>query len=330
MAQKEELSLGWRLRYGAEAALFFAFMALFKALPVDRASALGGAIGRHVLARTSANKRAQRNLEAALPERRAEHAAILTAMWDNLGRTVAEYPHLDAFRVGGPAPRITVVGREHIEAAQARGKGVIFISGHLANWEIMPITAADLGIEGGTVYRPVNNPHVDAWTVRQRTTNGPKACIAKGPQGTKRIFSLLRQRKAIFMLVDQKTNEGIAADFFGQMAMTTPAPALLALKLGAVLLPTSNVREHGAHFRVTIHPPLELPQTGDAERDVLTLTQTINDWVERVVRQTPSQWLWIHRRWPKRGDTPRTRRGKRTQALGGSDVGVEREGSSLS
>ncbi|MDE2464001.1 MAG: lysophospholipid acyltransferase family protein [Alphaproteobacteria bacterium] len=324
------LSLYWRLRYRAEAALFFAFMGIFRLLSVDAASALGGFIGRHLLAHTPIDARAQRNLEAAYPDKSpAELAAIRKEMWDNLGRTIAEYPHLDAFRMRGDQPRILVDGLEHVRWAQQTGKGIIFLSGHFANWEILPITAADYGLDGGMVYRPVNNPYVDAWTVAQRTRNGPKQCISKGVQGTRRIFSLLRQAKAIFILVDQKTNEGIPAQFFGRVAMTTPAPAVLALKVGAVLLPTTNERVDGAHFRVTVHPPIIPVASDDHDRDVLNLTQQINDVIEAVVRKRPSQWLWIHRRWPKAGDQPRSRRGRTAQALGGNGVGVDSDGSSL-
>ncbi len=330
-AASDNLSLGWRLRYGAEAALFFAFMGLFRILNVDMASALGGFIGRQILARTSVTRRARDNLIAAYPQMSAaERSAVIAGMWDNLGRTVAEYAHLDTFRVQGENPRIEVMHAERIERARATGKGVIFLSGHFANWEIMPIAAADLGLDGGTVYRPVNNPYVDRWMARQRTQNGPSEVISKGAHGTRRIFTLLRGGRCIFILVDQKTNEGIPADFFGRTAMTTPAPAVLALKIGAVLLPVSNERVNGAHFRVTVQEPIAFEATGDHDRDVLALTQKINDAIEACVRARPQQWLWIHRRWPKLGDKPRSRRGKEAQALGGSGVGVDSDGSSLS
>ncbi|MBU6473907.1 MAG: lysophospholipid acyltransferase family protein, partial [Alphaproteobacteria bacterium] len=230
----------------------------------------------------------------------------------------------------GENPRVEFVNRDLIEQAKASGKGVIFFSGHLANWEIMPVTTPELGVEGALVYRPVNNPYVDRWTSRQRTDNGPSEAISKGAQGTRRIFTLLRGGKGIFILVDQKTNEGIPAQFFGRMAMTTPAPAVLALRLGAVLMMITNERLNGAHFRVTAHEPIAFTPTGDHDRDVLALTQKINDGLEAVIRQRPSQWLWIHRRWPKMGDKPRSRRGREAQALGGSGVGVDSDGSSLS
>src|SRR6201999_3574032 len=132
--------------------------------------------------------------------------------------------------------------------------------------------ARQLGFEGGEVYRPPNNPYIDRWLVEQRIKNGPAAQIAKGPAGTRKIFTLLRRGEAIFLLTDQKTNEGIAAPFFGREAMTTPAPAMLALKLGSVLLPASNERLPGARFRMTIYPPLQYTPTGDQDRDVYALT----------------------------------------------------------
>jgi KDO2-lipid IV(A) lauroyltransferase len=101
------------------------------------------------------------------------------------------------------------------------------------------------------------------------------------------------------------------------------------LKLGALIVPASNERLNGSRFRVTLHPPVEFAPTGDSERDTLALTVEINKRLEELVRQRPSQWLWIHRRWPKPGDKPRTRRGLEAQALAGAGVRVERDGSSL-
>jgi KDO2-lipid IV(A) lauroyltransferase len=103
--------------------------------------------------------------------------------------------------------------------------------------------------------------------------------------------------------------------FFGRDAMTTPAPAALALKLDAVIVPISNERLDGARFRMTVHPMIAFEPSHDHARDVLALTTRINEAVERCVRYRPSQWLWIHRRWPKPGESPRSRRGREAQAL---------------
>jgi KDO2-lipid IV(A) lauroyltransferase len=309
MTAKASMPLGLRVRYALEAAVFFTGIGFFRLLGVTAASALGGFIGRNIFYRINGiMKRARENLRAAFPEKsEAEIETIIVEMCDNLGRTVAEYAHLDKFSAHGENPRLEVVNIEAAHAALAGGKGVLFFSGHFANWEMMPFVAAQLGFEGGEVYRPQNNPIVDRWLVAQRTKNGPKDQVAKGVQGTKRIFTLLRKGKAIFLLADQKTNEGIAAPFFGRDAMTTPAPAMLALKLGSILLPASNERLPGPRFRMTIHPPVSITPTGDHDRDVYLLTCAISDAIEKAVRARPSQWLWIHRRWPTARDQDKIR-----------------------
>ena len=289
-----------RLRYLAEAAPFYLFMGLFRLLGIDAASAVGGFIGRHVFYRiTPVTDRARENLGASYPEmKQAEIETIIREMCDNLGRTVAEYPHLDKLTPRGTNPRLQIEGKEIADAEIARGKGVMFISGHFANWEAMPVTATQLGYEGGLVYRPPNNPYVDRFISRMRANAGPQIQISKGAHGTRRIFTLLRRGLCILMLVDQKTEQGVAAPFFGREAPTTPAPAALALKLGASLLPTSNERLKGARFRVRIRPPIQFTPTGNHDADVLALTAKINEAIEACVRERPSQWLWIHRRWP--------------------------------
>ncbi|HEX2760709.1 MAG TPA: hypothetical protein VHM27_09355, partial [Rhizomicrobium sp.] len=117
------LPLSQKLRYGVEAAVFLAFMGFFRLIGVDAASAIGGFIGREIFARTRVTKRARDNLIAAFPEKtEADRETIIRTMWDNLGRTVAEYAHLDKFDLGGPDPRIRVNNLEEIE--KIRGKGV--------------------------------------------------------------------------------------------------------------------------------------------------------------------------------------------------------------
>jgi KDO2-lipid IV(A) lauroyltransferase len=286
------------LRYAAEAALFFLFMALFKLLGLDRASALGGWIGRAIGPRLPSDRTARANLAAAFPGRSdSERDAIRMAMWDNLGRVVAEYPHLGRFTPNGPGARIAYELRSDLTPERARGRPLMFLSGHFANWEMMPILAEQLGYEGATVVRPPNNPMVARYIERQRGLNGPKAQIAKH-SAVRRMIAMLKGGKALFMLVDQKNNEGLAVPFFGRAAMTTPAPAALALKLGAQILIAANRRTGGARFQVTVHPGPAFTPTGDEARDIQALTEIITARIEAIVRDDPAQWLWIHRRWP--------------------------------
>lgn len=289
-----------KLRYSAEAAIFLAFMGFFRLIGLDAASAVGGFIGRNIFALTRVTQRARDNLAQAFPEKPiAEREAIIHTMWDNLGRTVAEYAHLDKFDLYGADPRIRVENVAEIE--KVRGQGVLIVSGHFANWEIMPIAASRFGLDGAIVYRPPNNPYVDRYISRARARKGYAEQISKH-QGVKRIFTLLRGGKAILLLVDQKTNEGIPVPFFGRDAMTTLAPAALALKLKVPMIFASNKRLGGARFVLTVHPPLEFTPSGDEDADTRAMTAAINLRLEEMVRADPAQWLWIHRRWPTARD----------------------------
>lgn len=303
---------GRRVRYGFETAGFLAAIGFFKLFSLDVASSIGGWIGRNLLAPTGASKRAYENLRNAYPGMGdTEQRRIVRAMWDNLGRVLAEYGHLDKIHWQSNKRRIDVTGVENFDAARAAGKGILLISAHFANWEVMPFAARDYGLSGGVVVRPTNNPHVARWLEKVRSRNGLPEMIAKGAQGTRRIFTLLRKGDCICILVDQRASEGIPAPFFGRDAMTTPAPASLALKLGARIVPVCNERIGGANFRMTVYQAIEPPNTGDPDRDVLELTARINQWVEARVRERPEQWLWIHQRWSKSGAKLR----KRAQSL---------------
>jgi KDO2-lipid IV(A) lauroyltransferase len=290
-----------KVRYGAEAALFFAFMALFSVIGLDAASSLGGFIGRKLLCHLPPDRTARANLRAAFPEKSdAERDAIRKTMWDNLGRVVAEYPHLEKFSPFGDDPRITLTFVAEKTPDDYKDRALMFLSAHLANWEMMPILGEQYGMRGAAVVRPPNNPYVASWIARQRSLNGPTSLIAKH-NAARRMFGQLRGGKALYMLVDQKMREGVAVPFFGRDAMTTPAPAALALKLNVPLLLAANRRTKGARFHVTIYPGPAVTPSGDEERDTLALTAAITARIEDIIRADPGQWLWIHNRWP----TPR-------------------------
>jgi KDO2-lipid IV(A) lauroyltransferase len=286
-----------RLRYGVEAAGFFLLMGVFRLFDIDQASALGGWIGRNLVS-PFMSRRANANLALAFPEKpAAERAAIRRAMWDNLGRVLAEFVHLDEIHETGTNARIELIGKEHIDAAVRRGKGLMFVSGHFANWEVMPTAARDIALSGGTIVRPANNPRVNRWLDRARSRIGLPELIAKGSSGTRRVFALLRKGDAICMLVDQRASEGILVPFFGHKAQTTVAPAMFALKLGSAILPVSNERLGGVRFRIRVHPPIEPEHTGDHDRDAHAMTIAITQFIEDRIRERPGEWLWIHQRW---------------------------------
>lgn len=287
-----------RVAYPLEAVFVYGLCGLFRALPVDRASALGGWIGRTVGPRLRSTRTARRNLERAFPEKSpAEIDAIILGMWDNLGRVIAEYPHLDAIGAYGPGGRTEVVGGEHIDALRDDGKAGILVSGHFANWEVKPVCSRKMGLELAVVYRAPNNPYVDRLLTELRGAGGGTH-IPKGPEGARTLIRVLTKGGHVGMLIDQKMNDGMPVPFFGRDAMTAPAAAQLALRLGIPLVPARTERLDGARFRITVLPPVEPPNSGDRNADVRILMERLNALLEQWIRERPAEWLWLHRRWP--------------------------------
>ena len=272
------------------------FLAICRLLPVDWASAVGGWIGRTVGPRMGQNRKAARNLERAFPANSAgENRRIIRAMWDNLGRVIAEYPHLPRICARLEGGRCEVVGVEHFHAMAADGKPGVLFSAHLANWEVAPYLARHADLPLPLVYRAPNNPWIDGLLKRMRDA---PLFIPKGADGARELLRLIRQGGHAGMLVDQKMNDGIPIPFFGRDAMTASAIAQFALRFDCVLVPTHTERLAGARFRITVHAPLEMKSTGDRAADEREVMTRINAMIEDWVRARPEQWLWLHRRWP--------------------------------
>ncbi len=280
---------------GAGMVLAYGF---FRVLPVDWASGIGGFLARTIGPRLGTTKRADENLKRALPHLTpAQRQQVIAGMWDNLGRVIAEYPHLDKFRLFTANSRIEGVDGGNILATRDPAKKYIFFSAHYGNWEIAIRTAAQAGFEVTGVYRAPNNPIVDRFMLWARGAEGGEL-VPKGDIAAKKAFGALREGRALCMLVDQKMNDGIPVPFFGRDAMTAPALAVLALRYDCAVVPIRMQRTKGAHFRMISEPPMTLPKTGNNDADRRALMIEVNAIVERWVREHPEQWLWLHRRWP--------------------------------
>jgi Kdo2-lipid IVA lauroyltransferase/acyltransferase len=294
-AEPREAPIGWTYRIEAWiAALAFSVYGL---LPLDRASALGGAIARRIGPHLGITKRARLNLRAALPELgEAEIETIVRGMWDNLGRVAAEYPHLRKIEVFEPGGRVETRGLEHLDQALAARRRVVLFSGHIGNWEIAALAGGQYGLDIAQIYRAANNPLVDR-LIRWLRGNQSEL-IPKGAVASRRAAAALRRGGHLSLLVDQKLNDGIAVPFFGRAAMTAPALALFALHYDCDVLPVRVERTEGAQFRLTVYPKLPLPASGDRDADVHALMTAVNQTLEGWIRERPEQWFWLHRRWP--------------------------------
>jgi Kdo2-lipid IVA lauroyltransferase/acyltransferase len=280
--------------YPLQAAGLALLYGLFAALPVDWASAAGGWIGRTLGPRLGATKKARRNLERAMPELTPERRQeILLGMWDNLGRVITEYPHLDTIW----RHRTEQVGTGIFRTIANEQRPSLVFSGHLANWEIDLMAVTRNGMPVTAVYRHLNNPLVGRLMERPRAATGAKL-VPKGREGARAIMATLNARGSVCMLVDQKMNDGIPVPFFGRDAMTAPAIAQMALRFDCPIIPVRAERLGGVHLRMTAFPPLDLPRTGNREADIRATMVQINKLLEDWVRARPEQWLWLHRRWP--------------------------------
>ena len=293
MRPRQLISFTHRLE-GWGAALCFGAFGL---LPIDWASAIGGALARAIGPRLGISKRARLNIGRALPElSQPEIAKIISGMWNNLGRVAAEYPHLRRIRIFEPGGRVETHGFENVDRAVAAGRRMIIFSGHIANWEIAMLAAVQYGATVAQIYRAANNPLVDRMITRFRGTGGE--LIPKGTVAARRALAVLRRGAHLTMLADQKMNDGIPVPFFGRPVMTSSALASLALRFDCDVLPARVERLGGAHFRLTVFPPLPLPRSGDHHADVAAVMAQVNQILEGWVRDRPEQWFWLHRRWP--------------------------------
>ncbi len=277
-------------------------LALLRTLGPVAASNLGGTVARNIGPLLPVSRIADANLRLALPgldEPARRH--IIRNVWDNLGRTVAELPHLAALKMTPAGPGWEAVGSELLTPHIAAGGPVLLFSAHIGNWEMLPAMAAHFGVQLSSFYRAASNPISDRIIMDLRMAALPEDVpnFAKGSQGARLALRHLTKGGWLGMLVDQKMNDGIAAPFFGHTAMTAPAAAAMAIRFECPLIPAHVERLGPARFRLVLEPSLPVRDTGDRQGDILALTTAINARLEQWIRARPGEWLWLHRRWPK-------------------------------
>lgn len=296
MAEKPSFpqDLSWRI----EAFGYDLLRAVLRLLPVDGASAFGGWLLGLIGPRTAYQSVAMTNLGFVFPDKgEGEKQAILKGVWNNVGRTFAEFVIMD--RISPSTGRVEIVGGDRLEAIKAAGKPVIFVSGHFANWEVMMVALFSAGIEAHVAYRPTNNPYVNDRIVKGRAGYGIKLLSPKGKGGRDLMLSL-RRGTSLAILIDQKDSQGLEVPFFGRPAPTMAGAARMALHYGLEVQPLAIERLDGARFRMTVGEPLTLEKTGDNAADIEAGTRRINDFLEARIRAKPEDWFFVHRRWRRR------------------------------
>ena len=188
-------------------------------------------------------------------------------------------------------------GRGHVEAAYAMRRGVLFVTAHIGNWEIHALDHGWRHEPIGVVARPLDNPELDKRLCTFRRRSGNTVIFKR--HALAQVLRMIRAGSGVAFLIDQNVQEkdGIFVEFFGRPAATTTVAAAVARKTGCALLPARTELLPNGRYRFRYEAPLEWTATDDRDADIAAVTQALTKRIEGWVRETPAQWLWIHRRW---------------------------------
>jgi len=290
-----------KIKYYLEYLALAAVFGVLRRIPLDTGLAWCSAWGRLLYGINRKHRiRALANLRHAFPgQSPARHRRTLKEVYANLCRVALEFAHLDRFAHSAVRRRVTIVGRQHLDRALAGGRGVVGVSGHIGNWEMIGAVLSPLGYPCDAVYHSMRNPYAD------RFINNIRQSIGAGLINMRRALWLctkaLKNNHVLGLIADQDAgHSGLFVDFFGRPASTATGPALFAMKTGAPLVFFALIREPGGRYTLHIKPPMEIRKSGDYQADLAYNTKLWSDELERWVRDYPEQWFWVHRRWHRR------------------------------
>ena len=286
-------------KYFVELISVISLFCIFKIVGLKYASNLGSVLGKLIGPLFRSKNIIKKNIKIGLgniDEKREKE--IINGMWSNIGRTFAEYVFLKYFKFNkSNLNHIKIDGVNYLEEIKKSNKSVIFFSGHFANFELMAMELDKSGIKTAAIYRPLNNFFLNPIMEYLRMKYICPNQIPKGRSGTREVINRVRNGYSIALMVDQRVGEGPRINFFDRPAQTTTIPAQLALKYNCKLVPISLKRIGDINFEMTVHQPYEVEKTGDADQDTKNITLKINQIIEKMIIENPTQWLWSHNRW---------------------------------
>jgi KDO2-lipid IV(A) lauroyltransferase len=255
-----------------------------------------------LLALPKLKKTAEFNLRLAFPEwTDAQRRSTLEKMTRNLGWMAAEFARMPNYTKENIASVVVLDGHENFLAGHSRGKGVLYLTGHIGAWELSSFAHGLYGFPLHYMARPLDNKPLDAMVNQYRGLSGNKPIFKN--ESARVMLRILKEAGTVGILADQNTmpGEGVFVDFFGTPACTSTGIARVALHTDAAVVPgyaywDENLRK----YRLRFEPPVELVRTGDGERDIVENTQRFAKVIEEIVRKYPEQWVWIHARWKAR------------------------------
>lgn len=302
-----------KLNYWLIARAAMAVMALLRRLPPDTALNFADRTARRIGPLVGRHRVALDNLRQAYPQKSsAEIEAIASDMWGNMARLAAEYIFLDQlfdYDPNAATPgRIEVKGAENFLRIAGEAKPHILFTGHLGNFELLPVAAATFGMNITALFRPPNNPYLAEYI--QSTRSATMGNLQPSSTGASfALASILEQGGNVGILVDQKFSRGVETMFFGRPCQSNPVLGMLARHYDCDVYPARCVRLPGNRFRLEVEDRLELPRDASGSVDVRKTVQLLANTVERWVRENPGQWMWFHKRWQISGRPRKLRDG---------------------
>ena len=282
------------IKYFLQFLFIIIFFFLFKILGLNISSALGGKLFEKIGPLFRSKKLIHSNLKKAFPDISLDHLNRITKMmWNNYGRVFAEYMFIKKFREDRSNKNIIIEGQEILEDIKKKNKSVVFISGHLSNFELMAMHIEKSGIKLSAIYRPLNNIFLNKIMERIRKKYICKYQIKKGIGGMKKLMHLKKLNYSTALMIDQRVSQGIRSDFFNQKALTTTIPAQLVKKFKIPIVPIFIERINNINFKIVVKNPI----TFDNEETTKTITDKLNLVLEKMISYKPELWIWSHNRW---------------------------------
>ncbi|HXM95189.1 MAG TPA: lysophospholipid acyltransferase family protein [Candidatus Dormibacteraeota bacterium] len=272
-------------------------------LPADVARRLAARVARWLYrGLPKLRKTTEFNLRLAYPEwTDVQRAEVTRKMVRNLGWMAAEFARLPKYSKENIEQLVILDGHENFLEGQQRGKGVLYLTGHIGAWELSSFAHALYGFPLHYMARPLDNPRVDKLVNAYRCLSGNRPIFKN--ESARAMLKVLKESGTIGILADQNTmpEEGVFVDFFGTKACTTTGIARVALHTDAAVVPGyAYWDEEIRKYRLRFEPPVQLIRTGDAERDVFENTKQFAKVIEDIIRKHPDQWVWLHARWKMR------------------------------
>ena len=281
------------IKYFLQFLFIIIFFSLFKILGLNISSALGGKLFEKIGPLFRSKKLIHSNLKKAFPDISLDNLNRITKMmWNNYGRVFAEYMFIKKFREDRSNKNIIIEGQEILEDIKKKNKSVVFISGHLSNFELMAMHIEKSGIKLSAIYRPLNNIFLNKIMERIRKKYICKYQIKKGIGGMKKLILLKKLNYSTALMIDQRVSQGIRSDFFNQKALTTTIPAQLVKKFKIPIVPIFIERINNINFKIVIKNPIIF----DNEETIKTITDKLNLVLEKMISYKPELWIWSHNR----------------------------------